>query len=108
MMGTHVQSRLWSARKIAKNNNQRGISAKAASVETEMTATQAAQAAANLSALRELMKKADNGSGVDAYIIPTEDPHMVFAPTSSNLMGTPKKHFIIAASKSLIKFLPVS
>jgi len=30
-----------------------------------------------LSALRAAMAAADGGAGVDAYIIPTEDPHMV-------------------------------
>lgn len=29
-----------------------------------------------LAALRKLMAEADGGSGVDAYIVPTEDPHM--------------------------------
>ncbi len=30
-----------------------------------------------LSALRQALTQADGGKGVDAYIIPTEDPHMV-------------------------------
>ena len=30
-----------------------------------------------LALLRKEMKKADEGKGVDAYIIPTEDAHMV-------------------------------
>lgn len=30
-----------------------------------------------LEALRQLMREADGGRGVDAYIVPTEDPHMV-------------------------------
>ena len=30
-----------------------------------------------LAKFRDLLAKADKGKGVDAYIIPTEDPHMV-------------------------------
>ena len=30
-----------------------------------------------LAEFRNLLAKADKGKGVDAYIIPTEDPHMV-------------------------------
>ena len=40
---------------------------------------------------REEMKKADGGTGVDAYIVPTEDPHMVCLhtqPLLAPLVGT--------------------
>ena len=33
-----------------------------------------------LVALRQQMAAADGGAGVDAYIIPSEDPHMVGMP----------------------------
>ena len=37
-----------------------------------------------LVALRQAMAAADGGAGVDAYIIPSEDPHMVGTPPLSD------------------------
>lgn len=47
----------------------------APAAETAGTATNGADDP-KLAALRKLMAEADGGRGVDAYIIPTEDPHM--------------------------------
>lgn len=52
----------------------RGVKAQVAST-AEMATTDAA-ASDLLSALRQEMLKADNGKGVHAYIVPSEDPHM--------------------------------
>lgn len=41
------------------------------------TAVPAAAADPKLEALRREMAKADDGRGVTAFIIPSEDPHMV-------------------------------
>ena len=35
-----------------------------------------------LEALRKQMAAAEDGAGVDAYIIPSEDPHMVTTPSA--------------------------
>lgn len=40
---------------------------------------------AKLVALRQQMAAADGGAGVDAYIIPSEDPHMVGIPSHHKL-----------------------
>ena len=53
------------------------LTVKVATVEAPMATNGASAADDKLLALRELMEKADGGNGVDAYIVPTEDPHMV-------------------------------
>ena len=53
------------------------LAVKVATVEAPMAPNGASTADDKLVALRELMEKADGGNGVDAYIVPTEDPHMV-------------------------------
>ena len=40
-----------------------------------------------LALLRAAMKKADGGKGVEAFIVPTEDPHMVLHALLVGLAG---------------------
>ena len=51
------------------------VSAAGAAVASE--AKTEAQVSHKVEQLRKEMAKADHGKGVQAYIIPTEDPHMV-------------------------------
>ena len=53
------------------------LTVKVATIKAPMAANGASAADDKLVALRKLMKKADRGNGVEAYIVPTEDPHMV-------------------------------
>jgi hypothetical protein len=43
----------------------------------EAASTVVADPCPRLSAVRAAMRLADGGAGVDAFIVPTEDPHMV-------------------------------
>ena len=52
------------------------FAAQVATAEPDMVASNQSSDE-RLAKFRELLAKADKGKGVDAYIIPTEDPHMV-------------------------------
>ena len=52
------------------------VQTKAAAIEEPMVGSKKSSDE-RLSEFRKLLSKADKGKGVDAYIIPTEDPHMV-------------------------------
>ena len=48
-----------------------------ADAAAEAAATVVANPCPRLAAVRAAMRLADGGLGVDAFIVPTEDPHMV-------------------------------
>lgn len=74
------------------------LTARAAATEATMATEASVGGDAKLAALRELMRKADGGKGVDAYIIPTEDPHMASPPpaTYSRIMWTLLRRYLQA------------
>lgn len=53
----------------------------------EAAAPPAAPPCPRLAALRAAMAAADGGDGVDAYLVPTEDPHMVRESGEGGLWG---------------------
>ncbi len=65
----------------SRQQQQRRVSAMASSPATAPAAPPAAAAApdARLAAFRQALAQADGGKGVQAFIVPSEDPHMVGA-----------------------------
>ena len=51
-----------------------------------------AQGDAKVEQLRKLMAAADGGKGVQAYIIPSEDPHMVLPEAKHDILASTLDH----------------
>ena len=64
------------------HQSRNSIKTKVAAIEEPMVGSKKSSDE-RLSEFRKLLAKADKGKGVDAYIIPTEDPHMVYSSTCS-------------------------